>query len=152
YFATNRILLSFIHSLKTENSIVDTLADRIIAFNRTLEYRGTLPQGIAVMNPFREQGPAASVSELFYRKYYSDNIPRNFIIGINPGRFGAGQTGVPFTDPIRLQERCNIPFPGEPLREVSSVFMYEMMDAFGSIERFYKMFYIHSVCPLGFIK
>lgn len=104
------------------------------------------------MNPFREQEQAVLVSELFYQKYYADNVPRKFIIGINPGRFGAAQTGVPFTDPIRLQELCGIPFEGSTFREVSSVFMYEMMDAFGSLESFYKKFYIHSVCPLGFTK
>ncbi len=35
-------------------------------------------------------------------------IHRYLILGINPGRFGGGITGIPFTDPIRLQNICGI--------------------------------------------
>jgi Domain of unknown function (DUF4918) len=87
----------------------------------------------------------------FYEKYYSDEAPRHMMIGINPGRFGAGVTGVPFTDPIRLKDACGIQnsWPRKP--ELSSIFMYEMMEAFGGIEPFYKQFYLTSVSPLGFV-
>jgi hypothetical protein len=34
--------------------------------------------------------------------------------------------------------------------EPSSVFVYEIIDAFGGAEAFYLKFYINSVCPLGF--
>lgn len=34
--------------------------------------------------------------------------------------------------------------------EPSSVFIYDMIDAFGSVDLFYKKFYINSICPLGF--
>lgn len=30
------------------------------------------------------------------------------ILGINPGRFGAGTTGIAFIDPIRLENECGI--------------------------------------------
>lgn len=90
------------------------------------------------------------VSETFYEKYYSDNNPRRLILGINPGRFGAGATGVPFTDPKRLIEKLEIEYHGKLLHEPSSVFVYEMIDAFGGAEAFYANFYINSVCPLGF--
>jgi hypothetical protein len=30
------------------------------------------------------------------------------------------------------------------------LFIYEMIDAFGGAESFYKQFYINSICPLGF--
>lgn len=33
-------------------------------------------------------------TEKFYEKYYSDNNQRILILGINPGRFGAGLTGI----------------------------------------------------------
>jgi len=49
------------------------------------------------MNPFRENPEALIVSGKFYKKYYNDNNPRFLILGINPGRFGAGVTGIPFT-------------------------------------------------------
>lgn len=127
-----------------------TFADRIIAFNRSLEFNGALPDGIRIMNPFRENPEAARVSELFYRRFYNDNQPRSLILGINPGRFGAGLTGIPFTDPKRLVEQCGIPYTGAPAHEPSSVYVYEVIAAYGGMERFYQDIYINSVCPLGF--
>lgn len=88
----------------------------------------------------------------FYNKFYHDTKVRRMIIGINPGRLGAGSTGVPFTDTMRLKEHCNIE-PGElKTHEPSSVFMYKMIEAFGGVELFYQQFYITSVCPIGFTK
>ncbi len=76
-----------------------TVADRIIAFNKQLDFSGNLPDGISIMNPFKENDTIIPVSSAFYQKYYNDNNPRHLILGINPGRFGAGVTGIPFTDP-----------------------------------------------------
>lgn len=127
-----------------------TFADKIIAFNRQLNFSGILPKGISIMNPFKENKNAFSVSSEFYRKYYNDYNPRHLILGINPGRFGAGITGIPFTDPKRAVDKCGLSFKGELKHEPSSVFVYEVIDAFGGAESFYKRFYINSVCPLGF--
>lgn len=129
-----------------------TLADKIIAFNRQLEYKGKLPEGIRIMNPFREEPQAPVISEQFYKKYYNDNKPRHLILGINPGRFGAAVTGVPFTDTKRLKSECHIAYTGKETHEPSSVFIYEMIRAFGGVENFYGSFYINSLCPLGFTK
>lgn len=125
-------------------------AEKIIAFNRALHFSGELPAGIRVMNPFRENPFALQCSEAFYRKFYSDRHPRNLILGINPGRLGAGVTGVPFTDPKRLAGNCGIPYPGRTLHEPSSVFVYEMIEAYGGAQKFFLENYIHSICPLGF--
>ena len=127
-----------------------TFADRIIAFNKQLDFQGTLPDGISIMNPFRDNSQIIPISSGFYRKYYNDNYPRHLILGINPGRFGAGVTGIPFTDPKRLIEKCALEFHGELKHEPSSVFVYEVIDAFGGATDFYRKFYINSVCPLGF--
>ncbi len=86
----------------------------------------------------------------FYTKYYSDDKPRHLILGINPGRFGSGMTGISFTDPKRLVTRCEIAYTGQMTHEPSSEYVYDMIDAFGGINEFYNKFYIHSVCPLGF--
>ncbi len=72
------------------------------------------------------------------------------IIGINPGRFGGGITGIPFTDPIRLKKECGIENSWQQKQELSSVFVYDVVNAFGGAENFYKDFYITSVSPLGF--
>lgn len=127
-----------------------TFAEKIIHFNKTLTFNGELPVGTRIMNPFREDKKVNQVSAAFYRKYYNDRLTRQLILGINPGRFGGGITGIPFTDPKRLVEKCGIGFHGEMKHEPSSAFIYEMIDAFGGPEKFYQKIYINSVCPLGF--
>lgn len=129
-----------------------TFADRIIEFNRSLEFSGVLPDGIRIMNPFREDKQVLEISSEFYRKFYNDQQPRHMILGINPGRFGAGVTGIPFTDTRRLVNECGILYHGRQTHEPSSVFVYDVIRAFGGTIDYYKSFYIGAVCPLGFIK
>lgn len=129
----------------------NTFAERAILFAKQLDYTGdALPEGIRIMNPFRESEQALKIAETFYRKYYSDHQPRHLILGINPSRLGAGLTGIPFTDPKRLKSECGIDYTGRFTHEPSSVFIYEMIRAYGGPDRFYKDFYINSPCPLGF--
>ncbi len=103
------------------------------------------------LNPY-ESEEVRDFVEKFYRKYYSDNNLRTLIIGINPGRFGAGITGIPFTDPIKLEEDCGIENSFEKRAELSADFVYKLIDAYGGPEVFYGDFYITSVSPLGFVK
>lgn len=131
---------------------MNTFADRVIAFNKSLDYKGILPEGIRIMNPFQEDENVLPVSDAFYKKYYNDNQERFIIIGINPGRFGGGVTGIPFTDSKRLVNECNLSYAGKTTHEPSSVFVYDVIKAYGSVEAFYKKFYITSLCPLGFTK
>ena len=126
-------------------------ASRIITFTEKLTYTGApLPKGIRVMNPYRETPGIKEAVDIFYRKYYADDKPRHFILGINPGRLGGGSTGIPFTDPKRLVSACHIKYAGPVTHEPSSAFVYDMIDAYGGVKKFYRDFYIHSVCPLGF--
>lgn len=132
-----------------------TLADRILQFNNNLHLDAKhLPDGIDVMNPFKGEHAAdiADITDRFYHKYYNDNSPRKLILGINPGRLGAGVTGLPFTDTKRLNDDCGIPFTKFSSHEPSSVFVYEVVKAFGGAEQFYSEYYINSICPLGFVK
>jgi hypothetical protein len=110
-----------------------------------------LPHEVEVMVPFSEPQVKAAF-EAFYGKFYNDTNQRKFIIGINPGRFGGGITGIPFTDPIRLEQDCGIPNSFQKRQELSSVFVYKMIEAFGGTEAFYKEFYITSYSPLGFTR
>lgn len=128
------------------------IADRIINFNKSLEFDYDLPNGIDILNPFKNNPEILKISELFYRKFYNDNLQRKLILGINPGRLGAGVTGIPFTDSKRLVEDCGISIESVKTHEPSSVFIYEMIKEFGGSEKFYSEFYINSVCPLGFIE
>lgn len=128
-----------------------TFASKVIQFNKQLTYTGApLPPGIRVMNPFRESEQAMEIMAEFYSKFYNDNRSRHLILGINPGRFGAGVTGIPFTDTKRLVSECHIPYTGKVTHEPSSVFIYEMIHAYGGVGEFYNNFYINSLCPLGF--
>jgi hypothetical protein len=129
---------------------VITFADKVIEFNKRLDFRGTLPKGIRIMNPFQGNEEIITISSAFYKKYYNDNKLRHLILGINPGRFGAGVTGVPFTDTKRLRDKCGLKYSGKETHEPSSVFVYEVIEAYGGIDKFYNAFYINSVCPLGF--
>lgn len=128
------------------------IADKVIAFNRELQYTGELPEGFQVLNPFLENPETMQVMETFYRKYYNDTNQRRFIIGINPSRHGAGVTGVPFTDTKRLESVCGITMHSAYTHEVSSWFMYDMIKAYGGADKFYSQFYINSPFPLAIIR
>lgn len=129
-----------------------SLAERINNFNRNLNFSGSLPAGIRVLNPFRDQPGVLELSEAFYQKYYRDSGSRKLILGINPGRLGAGATGIPFTDTKRLAEVCGIDKAQFHTHEPSSVFVYQVIEAFGGPDAFYASYYINSVCPLGFVR
>lgn len=126
-------------------------AGRVIAFHRQLRYDGdVLPAGIRIMNPFIESPVAMKILKEFAEKFLAADQPRRLILGINPGRFGGGLTGIPFTDPKRLVSECGIPYDGKVTHEPSSVFIYEMIHAYGGVSEFYRDCYINSPCPLGF--
>lgn len=127
------------------------LSEKILDFLFNLQFPVELPGGVDVMHPFIEE-ETARVVELFYNKYYNDDHPRYCIIGINPGRFGGGITGIPFTDPVRLRKECGIENKWQQKQELSSVFVYDMINAYGSPEAFYSQFYFTAVSPLGFTK
>lgn len=127
------------------------IADQILDFYRNLKPPDYLPDGVEVMNPYNHKNSWEYV-KTFYQKFYPDNRPRTLLIGINPGRFGGGITGIPFTDPIRLKENCGIDNDLVKKPELSSQFIYEVISAAGSPEAFYAKYYITAVSPLGFMK
>ena len=128
-----------------------TVAQSIIKFYKSLNAPADLPKTVEVLHPQADES-VIQVVEDFYTKYYSDNNPRHLVIGINPGRFGAGTTGINFTGPKQLTEFCGIEHPFKLRSELSAEFIYEMITAFGGCEKFYGRFFITSVSPLGFVK
>lgn len=130
-------------------------SEHAIALNRALvniaaEVPLALPAGYRLMNPFAS-GEALTISVDFYRAFYNDRHPRRLIFGINPGRHGAGLTGVPFTDSKKLAH-LGIDARGIKSFEPSSVFIYEVIAAFGGAESFFREFYINSPLPLGLLR
>jgi uracil DNA glycosylase superfamily protein len=124
---------------------------RVIRFYRQLEIKSELPENIEVLNPYKGDKVMA-LCERFYEKYYGDENGRRLILGINPGRFGAGITGIPFTDPVTLENECGIENEFEKRKEISSEFIYKLINGMGGPDHFYKHYYIGSVSPLGFTK
>ncbi len=125
------------------------LADRILGFLKNIRLSFELPPDVQVMYPFADAYTMDTCTR-FYQQFYADDEPRYCIIGINPGRFGGGVTGIPFTDPIRLVNECGIPNQWPLRQELSSVFVYDVVQAFGGVKAFYNKFYITAISPLGF--
>ncbi|GEJ47736.1 SMUG2 DNA glycosylase family protein [Chryseobacterium sp. ON_d1] len=129
-----------------------TFADHIIEFNKSLRYTGTLPEGFEVLNPYLDNPETLTVMQKFYQKYYDDSSRRKFMIGINPSRHGAGVTGIPFTDTKRLENVCGIKMESAHTHEISSVFMYDMIEEYGGADLFYREVYINSPFPLAIVR
>jgi hypothetical protein len=129
-----------------------SMADNILSFLENLDTSGiNLPPGIGLIDPYREDEQVRQIAHAFYHKFYNDDEKRFLILGINPGRFGGAITGIPFTDPKRLLSECKIDFTGKITHEPSSVFVYEMINAYGGVAQFYKHYYINSLFPLALI-
>ena len=124
----------------------------ILTWYKGLHIDAALPAGIRVLNPYRDASADVwRAIEAFYSTYYPP-VERSLILGINPGRLGAGATGIPFTDPHRLQQACGITKPGVTSHEPSSVFVYKVIAAWGGVEAFYRDFFIGAVSPLGLVQ
>ena len=129
---------------------MNTWAKELFEFYTSLKPGEYLPGSIQWLYPQKEKKVQA-ILELFLNKYYSDCSKRILFLGINPGRYGAGITGINFTAPKQLREDCEIenPFSGS---ELSAEFIYAMINAYGGTKKFYSKFFIGSVCPLGFVQ
>ena len=110
-----------------------------------------MPRGVRVMNPYAEPRVRGYV-RAFLNRYFDDNQQRILVFGINPGRFGAGVTGVTFTDPVALADVCGIANHLGRRRELSSVFVYAFIERWGGARRFYRQFFLTAVSPLGFTR
>lgn len=120
-------------------------------FYKDLQPPNQLPNHIEWLYP-QQSEVVMQVVEQFLQKFYSDDKPRRLFLGINPGRFGAGVTGVNFTAPKQLSADCGITHPFKMQSELSAEFIYDTINAYGGPSAFYSRYFISSVCPLGFIK
>lgn len=128
-----------------------TVSEKIVNFYSALDIQFSLPESVEVMNPFKTLEVKRIVNS-FYSRFFNDDNKRIMILGINPGRFGGGVTGIPFTDPIRLETQCGIANTFNKKSEFSSIFIYDVISAFGGPKQFYSKFYITAISPLGFLK
>ena len=110
-----------------------------------------VPSGVEVMNPYGDRRARRYV-RAFLDKYFADNRERMLVFGINPGRFGAGVTGVTFADPVALADECGIENDLPRRRELSSIFIYAVINHLGGPRAFYERFFLTALCPLGFTR
>lgn len=131
------------------------LADRLLDLVTSVSLDGIrMPKGVKVLDPLRSEN-GAEVQRIvrdFHRKYFSDDRPRKLMLGINPGRLGAGSTGLCFTDTKRCESDLGIPIHGLRTHEPSSDFFYRMVRAMGGAKTFYSEVYVQAISPLGFTK
>ena len=130
---------------------MSTFAEKAIKYYTNLKTPANLPSKIDVANPY-ESYDVRAVVKRFFKKYFNDNNNRIFILGINPGRFGGGLTGISFTDPVALKEECKISNNLGNQRELSSKFVYKFINELGGPERFYKQYFITALYPLALLK
>lgn len=103
------------------------------------------------MNPHADTRARRHQRE-FAARYHADDERRVLVLGINPGRFGAGITGITFTDPVALADCCGIPNDWPRRRELSSIFVYRFIERFGGVREFHRRFFLSAVSPLGFVR
>jgi len=125
-------------------------SQKVLQYHFNLTPALPLPNGVHWLMPY-EKAETRLCMEAFYNRFYQDDQPRTFILGINPGRFGAGLTGVPFTDPIRL-EKLGIQNGFIKKQELSSVYVYDVIERCGGPDLFFSKYYIASLSPLGLMK
>lgn len=104
-----------------------------------------------LLNPYSSK-EVKEVVRKFFRKFYDDNKERIFIIGINPGRFGGGLTGISFTDPVALREQCGIENNLGNQKELSSKFIYSVANRFGGVEKFFSKVFLTALYPFALLK
>jgi hypothetical protein len=125
------------------------LSEKLIHFYQSLQPPKNLPKGIEILFPQKDPQVIELIKK-FFEKYFNDANPRRLMLGINPGRYGAGITGVNFTAPRQLKENCRIDHHLGLTSELSAEFIYDMIGEYGGVKKFYTNWFIGSVCPLGF--
>lgn len=129
----------------------NSFSKKAIKYYLNLSAPKQLPAGVQIMNPYENEEVKTIVNK-FYEKFFNDNKKRTFIIGINPGRFGGGITGIGFTDPKTLHDSCGIKNSFDKRHELSSNFIYSMIENFGGVKKFYSKYFITALFPLALIK
>jgi hypothetical protein len=128
----------------------ERFADFVERFLSTLTIDAQLPHGIEVLQPYTDPEVRRVVHQMC-RRFYVGEGQRIGIWGINPGRFGAGVTGLSFTDPWAVAHDLGIETTLTGRRELSAEFISRVISAYGGPTSFYHDVYMSALSPLGFI-
>ncbi|MFM8771174.1 MAG: uracil-DNA glycosylase family protein [Candidatus Kapaibacterium sp.] len=129
----------------------ETFAEFVERFLTSVTIPGSMPRGIEVLQPYRDPEVRRVVHEMCTR-FYASGSTRIGVWGINPGRFGAGLTGLAFTDPWAVEHDLGITTSLSGRREMSAEFISMVISAYGGPESFYRDVYMSALSPLGFIR
>lgn len=100
--------------------------------------------------------------EAFLKRFYADRSPRVLALSMNPGPFGAVQTGIPFCD--TMMARSLVPefdrlvkrkpdWLASARREISARRLVEWSEPlFGGIEGLYRRVLLAITCPIGVLE
>jgi hypothetical protein len=128
-----------------------TWSEDLYSFYLDLNPIPRLPNGVEWLLPYQREEVQKTLKQ-FLNKYFHDQRKRKLVLGINPGRFGAGVTGINFTAPKQLTDHCGIAHGFGTKSELSAEFVYAVVQAYGGVSNFYQDYFIGSVCPLGFVQ
>jgi hypothetical protein len=87
----------------------------------------------------------------FCRTYYKSGRNRVLVLGINPGRRGSGQTGVPFCDG-HILEKFGVENEFSQARETTSRFMGDVIQSYGGATAFFSDVLLSALFPVGLIE
>jgi len=130
---------------------VPAFGSSVAAYLTSLQFTGSIPQDFEVLNPYVFPEVCRVVTAVCHR-YYSDAPPRIGVWGINPGRLGAGLTGLSFTDPVSLRSVLGVTSTIVGRTEPSAQFIADVIRAYGGPESFYHDVYLSALSPLGFLR
>ena len=125
--------------------------EKAIKYFSNLKIPNSIPREIEITNPYDTE-VVKEIVRKFYSKFYNDAKDRLFIIGINPGRFGGGLTGIAFTDPVALRENCRIENKLGDRKELSSKFIYTVIEKFGGTDVFFSIVFLTALYPFAITK
>lgn len=103
-------------------------------------------EGITVLDGFIQN---IELVRRYYQTVYSMDANRIVLCGINPGRLGAGKTGIPFLDYNSVS--CLFPDIQRNDQENSAQFVFSIIREIGC-ELFYRSVYMTNVSWFGFTK
>ncbi len=144
--------------------------------NRLVEISATLSEsleGVTFEDPvthvYRPVRYARTLHEAYLQTYGASSPREVVLLGMNPGPWGMGQTGVPFgdvdfvSDWMGLSGEVGKPDEEHPKRpvdglecdrnEVSGSRLWGWAEErFGDADSFFERFYVHNYCPLLFLE
>lgn len=103
-------------------------------------------KNIQILDGFQNQ---IELVRLYYQRMYTSKKQRIVLCGINPGKNGAGKTGIPFIDFKGASQL--LPEVNETSSENSAQFILSVIDEIG-VQEYHNLVYMTNISWYGFKK